>query len=367
MTLTNQDATIILPIPGKFFRSIVTPHPKRRTDYLPAFSTFVNSPSRIDRVVDMGAHSFTLLANVVTSLVYSTDEFHAFWEKDGHNAQLLHLRMFDDALVDNTDLKTLGNELVHALSTNTDYFRVATLSITSSKEHGHANMCAFGYTTTTRTLACHLFEPHAKAGDQVAHRLKLLERFMKRGVRKLKRGLVDWGKWLLGFGGVRVRASFPQSGTGLQTNSPICVQWSLIMFLMYMLNCELHGTCDDKQNTVAVEFLWKERKTVVPIWLFFIESVLSVTFFPETRQAQKGLLNNLPVPHYKQTAPPSKTGPYLIDTHTHTDSAVDFADCSERRMGDCLHPCARDALGHCFNLVLFGPKYRGRTSSVVPL
>jgi len=359
-SLNSGKQKFILPIPRHIFNPIHTRKRKRVSKYVQSFNLFVNSPFRIKSIITVGMQNFQTFSGYVTRFMYSSDAFHEFWQKPGHEAELLDLEIRGTTLHAGEDLEALKTDLKRALKHNTDYFRAATLMVHGGVEDegvAHANICVFKYTQKTRRLSCHLFEPHAQATQMIDDRLGALKALLN-GVSSSmyrERGLFEWGKWLVGFADVTVQASFPSSDAGLQTNSPICVQWSLIMYLMYMLNCEVYGggECGESGFNFALGILWDLRKQFIPTWLFFMELMYHETLVikSQSREKMREALTNTPVPYYLLC----KFGDqrFLDNTDDDSvDSALDYSDCTGRSSGDCTSPCEWDN-GRCFNATLF--------------
>jgi hypothetical protein len=351
-SLPRDKGGLKFPIPAHVFHAITSKKRKHDDRYLEAFTSFVNSAARMEMVIKWGSWGFQQVVAHVLRIFYSAPEFRAFWDsRDGYDPRLLHFRFEDSAIKESGDVHTLREGIKHAITTNNDFFMVATLTIsTAGNKTMHANMCVFKYTRRTRQLSCRLFEPHARACDVVNKRVEAFRVLLNGIVSSVFRemGVIEWGKWLLGFKQIEIRSSYPSSKAGLQTNSPICVQWSLIMFLVYMLNCEVAGVeCGEEGYKSALDILWEKRKDLVPAWLFFMELV-SGSDIP-AKASWKFLMN--PTIPETVTVPPMVYNPKKARMF---NSALDYAKCSDKSEQECKHPC-QFARGHCFNPALFSP------------
>lgn len=365
-SIKDQRGDFIFPLPKRLFDAIHSGNKRKRTSdgdpYWPAFNAFVISPARMKKTIESGSLNFGHFVAKITELVYATDGFDVYWDQEGYHRNLLLLEFKNEAIVDSPEIRRLKEEMKEAVTTQTDYFRTAALYVRGDGNTGHANMCVFKYKRRTQVLSCRLFEPHARISSKVSRRVAAFKGLLEEVSDPKHMGFVEWGKWLLTGTRVSVHASFPASEKGLQTNSPICVQWSLIMFLVYMLNCELYSAgheCSEDKYRLALDILWDRRKDFIPLWLFFMELV-NENSFPETRAQARKLMTAPQVPVHVVTPGSDRKSIIPWRNERSVNTALDYADCSSRPKGACLSPCALSDQGECYNTNLFVPSGKRR-------
>jgi len=188
----------------------------------------------------------------------------------------------------------------------------------------HANTGVVKYNAGTQDLLVLLFEPHATGQGYNKMVIRVLTYLMTSVIEKVSSEIT--------LPPVSVRVVSPHSGLGLQGGDPLCVAWSILMLLVYLLNCEVgrERRCSFGRVQGVMETLWHRRRHIMPAWLYTLRKYVPEHVPRHTRRVQR------------------------IHTGEIFDTAFDAAQCNGRDPGDCTHPCALDSgTGTCYNTKIF--------------
>ena len=191
---------------------------------------------------------------------------------------------------------------------------------------GHANTGVIKYNAATRDLLVLLFEPHAK-------RWTRLNEIVTQALTDAMNVVLMMHHRAHGGERITLRVVSPHSEFGLQGSDTLCVVWSILMLLVYLLNCEAvrEKRCSFGRVQGVMDMLWHRRRHIMPAWLYTLQA-----YVPGDAQ---------PVFPYQ---PPSGV----------RETALDAAQCSDRAPGVCTHPCTVDETGACYNAGIFSVKRR---------
>lgn len=358
---------MILPIPQKLYESMAISIAELKMGsegasfirkYAPSFKAFVHTPERINEMINYGMYNHRKFANLFLEKLFEIGEIKNFlranpgFDTQTYNLEVIHYENSEPRLKSpmdkNTEIMRLRVNLETALRAHEDYTGVVNLFvITKGVEMGHANMMLISFTASTQDLSAVIFEPHARHSPKVNERALMIKSFLDNITKDLK-SQESFDRTL-----VTTDVFYPMSRTGLQTNSPICVQWSLIMFLIYLLNCKVHeNVCDRDSIKSVMSAVWLKRKQIIPMWLFYIESIRYTKTHPDKyRSGIETFLrpNPMPVAEFG-----GKRQQY------HPNVALDVMNCSARDKTHCTPPCKfKDNV--CYNAALIKRKRKRDT------
>ena len=295
-----------------------------------AFVKFINTPAQVNAVYEQGAgETSDSYVDAMFDHFNGMDAFKTFWAglcgtttrysqrccmvdvEDGkvvvgeasRNYRILH------------DTKFVQSCIYTAVTAGMKCF--IPMSITLNEEDGmHANMGVLKYDPERRVVSCLVFEPHA-VKEESDPTVKAMRRFIRDTlaytVTEVPGGELP-----------RVKVRSPWTTQGLQGNAPVCVQWSALMFFTYMLNCEVGGTCDTKASIRVLQHMWEIRKSIIPIWMFYMNQIIVKSSSLETQ---------------------------FLDPEFEPDSEIDPYRCSDA--WPCRYPCALGSNGKCYNKKMF--------------
>ena len=332
-SVDGNQVGVHIPIPDAIYSPIraylfAYTHTKKKRKYtepiVGAFLDFINTPAKINTVYDVAASSDTWFVQAIMDHYNRTETFREFWAKRcrAHiiSRQVKFMRVLqtgDDARVVSPaqtqtffDTNFVQSAMYTAFTTNTRLILPIYIIIAYEDPGEHANMCVISF--DKQRVRCVIFEPHAVSAASAP---------TVKGMRKFIQDVIDRsGKQL------KLTVTSPWSAEGLQGDAPVCVQWSLLMFLTYILNCQM-GRCNLRQMRNALDAVWALRHVIMPVWLFYVHTIL-----------------------FKDVA---STGDYL-DADFEPGSEIDPFNC-HTQSAPCHSPCAKGKNGVCFNALLFNP------------
>ena len=216
-----------------------------------------------------------------------------------------------------------------------DWLILLKITLNFGSSEGHANSGILRFTKSTNTMKLIVFEPHANN----THVLGMVGIFKHHAEKH--------------FPGARFVHEEFDSPHSVQTNSPICVQWSLLLALMYLLNCVMHqgAMCSVDQMHRLIPFIYERRTQIMPAWFYFMHLIhgdlsSSEQFFNPRRRS----VNDRKRPRG-----------YLDSSFGSENSAMDVEKCSGRSKEMCVYPCEMSN-DECRNGLLF--KRRRETEPV---
>ena len=329
--VVNQESTeagasrvgLVLPVYADVFAAVedqaVTPGKRKRSRVTGDVDAFINDGARMDAVADYFASSFkTGLGLVMRDVMTDGKKFQhiamganlALIVSDSRDAEWKRSKALYTMAV------TLGGDMKAGKSVTMPF----SLSIWET-DAGHANTGVIKYNAATRDLLVLLFEPHARVTRLNEVVTRALDSAMNAIIKKYSPN-----------DPVSVRVVSPHSGMGLQGKDPLCAVWSILMLLVYLLNCEAgrEKRCSFGRVQGVMTMLWRRRRHIMPAWLYTLHMYVP-----------RGV---------------ERDEPYRARRKIH-DTALDAAQCRDREPGECTHPCAVDSrTGVCYNTRIFIPK-----------
>jgi hypothetical protein len=321
--LLADNEKMVMPFPSEFYNPLrvwTVTKKRKRDDRVDAFVEFVNSPSRIMGVYDWAYKPYEFV-DTVCAHFNEMDVFQQFWkEKCGSPySEETRILLIENGRVDpeprgkyriQHDVKFIQSSIFSAMEHGNPCFIPMYLHL---RDHNgsHANMSVLKYDPGFQQLSCVIFEPHATK-DAAPATIHAMREFLTDTVLMALEGaprVYVWSPWV---------------ETGLQGDAPVCLQWSLLMYFTYMVNCELGGgRCGRKSMKRVLSHVWDMRKSAMPIWMYYIHTQIE-----------------------------TPRGYNVLDRDFEPDSEIDAYKCSESPL-PCRYPCALGGDGKCFNKKLF--------------
>lgn len=306
---------------------------------VPQFIEFINSPSKLHSVYEYGSSNTTVFVDSVFHFFNQFDPLRSYWDSQCRAGNIFskQCRMM---YVYETDGRVLTEKF---MDKNREYYdtRFIQSALYSALEHGiscavplfmsllaegdeHANMGFLKYDPGTNTVSCTIFEPHATQED-VDPTVRTVKSFLEGIVESA--GLAS---------PPTLRVTSPWHEKGLQGGSPICVQWSLLMFFTFMLNCEVGGGgCNLALEKELLMHVFKNRSSIMPIWMYYMDTTIVRSKFVPGGGEQVDMGEEFD-----------------------PDTELDVYGCSEQK-APCSYPCApREDGDGCYNKLLFPPKIK---------
>jgi len=291
---------------------------------VPGFVEFVNSPSRINSVYEYGSENSVTFVDSVFHFFYQFGVFDTYWKDVCASGKIFskQCRMMyvgEKVITSNFwgnhreyyDTKFVESALYSALTHNISCVVPLFISLLDGDGDEHANMGFLKYDSDTTTVTCTIFEPHALKED-VDPTISSVREFLE--------GIIAATKTT-----PTLNVVSPWHDKGLQGGSPICVQWSLLMFFTFMLNCEVGGGCNMALEKELLMHVWKFRSAIMPIWMYYMDTnVVRSKFTP---------------------------GQY-IDPEFDRDTEIDVYTCHTQK-APCSYPCAPGKGDGCYNSLMF--------------
>lgn len=295
---------------------------------IPQFIEFVNSPSKINSVYEYGSSHSTTFVDSVFHFFNQFDLLKSYWDSQcragnifSKQCRMMYVyetdgRVLTEKYMDKNreyyDTKFIQSALYSALNHGISCTIPLFLSLLAEGDE-HANMGFLKYDSGTNTVSCTIFEPHATQED-VDPTVTSVRGFLEQVIETT--GLSP-----------TLNVTSPWHEKGLQGGSPICVQWSLLMFFTFMLNCEVGGGgCNMSLEKELLMHLFRNRSSIMPIWMYYMDTNIVRSKF----------------------VPGGDLGKEDFDP----DSEVDVYKCSEQK-APCSYPCAPGKDEGCYNKLLF--------------
>lgn len=301
---------------------------------VPQFIEFINSPSKINSVYEYGSSNSTLFVDSVFHFFNQFDSLKSYWDSQcragtifSKQCRMMYVyetdgRVLTEKYMDKNreyyDTKFIQSALYTALTHRISCAIPLFLSLLAEGDE-HANMGFLKYNSETNTVSCSIFEPHATQEDVDP---------TVRAVRSFLEGIIE------STGSApppTLNVTSPWHEKGLQGGSPICVQWSLLMFFTFMLNCEVGGGgCNMALEKELLMHVFRNRSSIMPIWMYYMDTTIVRSKF----------------------VPGGDLGKEEFDP----DTELDVYRCSEQK-SPCSYPCAPQKDGDgCYNKLLFPEK-----------
>ena len=265
-----------------------------------AYVEFVNNPHQFHYMFMKSAGNFEK---------YARKCWEHFKPLIGSEALLFHIKFNGDDCTTPDTLAQVRSIITQARAEKRSETVLVAITLFQKGEGGHANTGVIKYDPDTDTATQIVFEPHAK------------------------RDSIEWVALSIiqPEAGLEVDSISPFSHMGLQhQSSNLCVQWSVIMLMSYMINCTAME-CDERKLENQLVYLSRNQNFVMPTFLFYMAASLYDYKLPKT-----------PV-RFGFDYPEIK-----YDTEMDAHQCAISVECQE-------YPCARHPrTGVCFNTNLFG-------------
>jgi hypothetical protein len=311
---SNQRVRVVLPILSDVYERVSSK--KRKRDDI---ENFINNPGRIKGVVDWTKASM----DSISAIVSHTYNF----------PQMLHLQLtMDDDPVLMDYSQGARSEIIRMLLESMRDVKPCLIPfgihlVNPKTMRGHANTGVIRY--TPRRVVCIIFEPHGTESVNNQIKRRVFDEFIESVIATHYESLSGL-RAALGMLNISKSIIIPHTRIGLQKKDSICVAWSILMYCIYMLNCETG--CNFGRVQAVMSMLWINRKKIMPAFMYTLEQYMVMS---EPGMCVTGLTPSIKKGNIRRMA----------------DSALDAAGCSDRGERDCTFPCEFD--GVCFNKLLF--------------
>ena len=335
-TESNGSHDLQLPIPEFFYAPLATflmqrrKGKRKRVDpHVHAFHKFMNNPAQIMAVYNRNAEGVKYVDDVMAHF-NAMGGFASFWADlppGGIYSRSVRCITMRDGVLEEVplpardlyDTKFVQASIYTCVRESLRCFIPISFTILQEGGDAHANMGILEYVPEKRRLTFKLFEPHATT-----------EAFKSRRSGLYALLYTPAAHASVGQEMPLVTVTAPTSDlTGLQGNTPLCLQWSLIMLLTYMINCRLEGHvgCSSKVLNRTVAHMFSVRKRLIPIWMYYMNT--EIVRSDAVRERAE-----------------------VLDEGFGADSEIDPYGCAESPL-PCRYPCSQGRDGKCFNKKLF--------------
>lgn len=334
-TETEGSRHLQLPIPDAFYAPLAAFLMQRRKGkrkridpHVHAFHKFMNNTAQMMAVYNRNKEGTKYVDDVMAHF-NAMGEFASFWSDLPPNGiysrSVRHIMLRDGVVEEDApdartlyDTKFVQTTIYTCVGEGLHCFIPIFIMVLNGDGDAHANMGLLEYMPEKRRLTFKLFEPHATTQAVQSRRLGLYT-FLYTPVAhaSVEQELPS------------VKVTAPTSDhTGLQGDAPLCLQWSLIMLLTYMINCRLegHAGCSSKVLNRTVAHMFSVRKRLMPIWMYYMNT--EIVRSDAVREGEE-----------------------VLDGFG-ADSEIDPYGCAESPL-PCRYPCSQGRDGKCFNKKLF--------------